>query len=123
MKTIPVILLGLAVCLTSCATPPAPGPALAKPAPKKGDISNEEAERPPFIGMTKAQALARYGDPKRNTLTDEGEQWVYILNFGEMMGRAFIPFNFKPTMVRTGVLIFGPDGKVKKFNWDTPTEE
>lgn len=23
--------------------------------------------------------------------------------------------------VRTGVLIFGPDGRVKKFNWDTET--
>lgn len=83
-----------------------------------GDISNPEAERPPFIGMTKAQALARYGEPKKHTITDEGESWVYVLNTGEMIGKAFIPFNFKPTIARTGVLVFGPNGKVKKFNWD-----
>lgn len=72
--------------------------------------------------MTKAQALARYGEPKKQTVTDQGEQWIYILNFGQVMGRAMIPFNFKPTMVRTGSLIFGPDSKVKRFTWDTPTE-
>jgi hypothetical protein len=41
---------------------------------------------------------------------------------GEVIGRAMIPFNFKPTQIRTSVLIFGPNGRVKKFNWDTPTE-
>lgn len=69
--------------------------------------------------MTKAQALARYGEPKKHTVTEEGEQWVYILNTGEIIGKAFIPFNFKPTIPRTGVLIFGGNGKVKKFVWDT----
>ncbi len=71
--------------------------------------------------MTKAQALARYGNPKKHTITEEGEQWVYLLNMGEVMGKAFIPFNFKPTMPRTGVLIFDAAGKVKKFNWDAET--
>jgi hypothetical protein len=51
----------------------------------------------------------------------EGENWIYVLNMGEVIGKAFIPCNFKPTMARTGVLIFGPDGRVKKFNWETPT--
>jgi hypothetical protein len=41
---------------------------------------------------------------------------------GEMIGKAFIPFNFKPTLARTGVLIFGPNGKVKKFVWDAETK-
>lgn len=118
---LPTITLAMIACLTSCATQ-SPVPATPATTAKKGDISNEEAEKQPFIGMTKAQALARYGDPKKHTITDEGEQWVYLLNFGEMMGRAMIPFNFKPTVPRTGVLTFGPDGKVKKFNWDTPTE-
>jgi hypothetical protein len=76
-----------------------------------GDISNPEAEKPPFVGMTKAEALARYGEPKKQTITVQGEQWIYILNFGEVLGKAFIPFNFKPTMVRTGTLIFGRTGK------------
>jgi hypothetical protein len=89
---------------------------------KVGDISNPEAETPPFVGMTKEQALARYGHPKKHTVTEEGEQWVYILNYGEVLGKAFIPFNFKPTPIRTGVLTFGADAKVKKFTWDTPTK-
>ena len=72
--------------------------------------------------MTKAQVLARYGEPKKHTLTEEGEQCVYILNLGEVIGKAFIPFNFKPTLVRTGVLIFSPVGKVRKFVWDADTK-
>ncbi len=101
---------------------PTATPKAKPPKQKIGDISNPEAETPPFIGMTKAQALARYGEPKKHTLTDEGEQWVYLLNFGEILGKAFIPFNFKGTVPRTGVLVFGPDGRVKKFTWDTPTK-
>src|SRR4051794_29712114 len=120
--TLSIVASVLVMGLTSCeTTPPAPAPT-SRPAAKVGDISNEEAEQPPFVGMTKAQALARYGEPKTRGVTDEGENWVYILNFGEAMGRAFIPFNFKPTPIRTGTLTFGADGKLKKFNWDVPTE-
>ena len=71
--------------------------------------------------MTKAQALARYGEPRKHSVTDEGENWIYVLNAGEVIGKAFIPFNFHTTPVRVGVLIFGVNGKVKKFRWDTPT--
>jgi hypothetical protein len=119
MKTVLIIAIGAGLLLPSALARPTPTP---KPRPRKpavGDISNPEAERPPFVGMTKAQALARYGKPKKHTVTDEGEQWVYLLNMGEMIGKAFIPFNFKPTIARTGVLIFGPDEKVKKFTWDS----
>lgn len=112
----------LSVCLTACQTA-APEPAKAASTHSQvGDISNPEAEQQPFIGMTKEQALARYGEPKKHTVTEEGESWIYLLNMGEVIGKAFIPFNFKPTMARTGVLIFGPDGRVKKFNWDVPAE-
>lgn len=114
-KSSSVIALLVSLALAGCATnPPAPA------GTRVGDISNPEAEARPFIGMTKSEALARYGQPKKQTVTDEGEQWVYVLNFGEVLGKAFIPFNFKPTPVRTGVLTFGPDGRVAKFNWDTP---
>ena len=90
--------------------------------PKSADeIREAEENKPPFIGMTKAQALARYGEPRRRTVSDEGEQWVYVLNFGEALGKAFIPYNFKPTEIRTGVLTFGNGNKVKKFTWDAPT--
>lgn len=108
--------------LAGCATTPAPSTAPPKKKSAVGDMSNPEADNPPFVGMTKAQALARYGEPKRRTLTSDGENWVYILNMGEVIGRAMIPFNFKPTQVRTSVLMFGPDGRVKKFNWDTATD-
>lgn len=120
MKT-PCIIIAVAL-LAGCATPPASTPPAKTKPGTVGDMSNPEAENPPFIGMTKAQALARYGEPKKRTLTDEGENWVYLLNLGEVFGKALIPFNFKPTQIRTSVLIFGPDGRVKKFNWDTPAE-
>lgn len=114
-----------AVFLTSCAAPPPQSAgvtgAAPAPTPRVGDISNEIAETPPHVGMTKAEALALYGESKKRTMSDEGENWIYVLNMGEVIGKAFIPFNFKPTLARTGVLIFGPDGRVKKFNWDAPT--
>jgi hypothetical protein len=99
---------------------PTPTPTPPKTPRKPAKI--DESDKPPFIGMTKAQAIARYGKPKKHTLTDEGEQWLYILNYGEVLGKAFIPFNFHHTPLRTGVLIFSPAGKVKKFNWDIPTD-
>ncbi len=119
MKTLNVIIAAALLTSGVANAKPTPTPRPRPGKPKTGDISNPEAEQPPFVGMTKAQALSRYGKPKKNTITDEGEQWVYILNMGEMIGKAFIPFNFKPTIARTGVLIFGPGGKVRKFTWDT----
>lgn len=121
MKTKIIITLALAACLTGCETTATQPTAQAKPA-AVGDISNEVAETPPFVGMTKAQALARYGEPKKHTVTPKGEQWTYLLNTGEVIGKAFIPFNFKPTLPRIGTLIFGPNGKVTEFTWDVPTE-
>jgi hypothetical protein len=122
MKIILVILAVMAIAASASAKPtPTPTPTRHPASGRVGDISNPEAEKPPFIGMTKAQALARYGQPKKHTLTEEGESWVYILNTGEIIGKAFIPFNFKPTLARTGVLIFGSNGKVKKFTWDKET--
>lgn len=113
-KLFPLI---IALAMAGCATP-----APSTPQSKQKTQAVDESEKPPFIGMSKAQVLARYGEPKKHTITDEGEQWVYLLNFGEVMGRALIPFNFSPTPIRTGVIVFGPDGRVKKFNWDTPTD-
>jgi hypothetical protein len=72
--------------------------------------------------MTKAQALAHYGKPKQKTSTEEGEQWTYILNFGEFIGKHMIPFFVSTQGLRVGVLTFGQDGRVKKFRWDTPED-
>lgn len=118
IKSLIIITIAL-LASTAVAQQPAHRARSRKSNENVGDISNPEAERPPFVGMTREQALARYGRPKKHTVTDEGEQWVYILNMGEVIGKAFIPFNFKATPVRTGVLIFGADGTVKKFKWDT----
>ena len=124
MKNYPALTLFLGVTLV-CAGCASEQPQTAAPGakPKTADeVREAEENKPPFIGMTKAQAIARYGDPKQQTVTDEGEQWTYLLNFGEVMGKALIPFNFKPTTIRTGTLTFGPDGKVKKFRWDTGSQ-
>jgi hypothetical protein len=95
-----------------------PTPAPRRPAAKKVD----ESDKPPFVGMTKSQALARYGDPNQKTSTEEGEQWKYILNLGQFIGKHMIPFFVSTQTLRTGVLIFGLDGRVKKFRWDTPED-
>jgi hypothetical protein len=109
------LMIALALAFAGCAT--------SQPStPQRRAAVVDESEKPPFIGMTKAQAIARYGHPKKQTVTDEGEQWTYVLNFGEFIGKHMIPFFFSTEQIRTGVLIFGPDGKVKKFIWDTPTE-
>jgi hypothetical protein len=120
MKARILFTLVFAIASPVFATSPTPTPTPKKPAhppSKKVDPS----EQPPFVGMTKAQALARYGEPKRHSVTDEGENWIYVLNAGEVIGKAFIPFNFHATPVRIGVLVFGANGKLKKFRWDTPT--
>jgi hypothetical protein len=118
MKTLTLYIMS--AMLLGCASPQAsstrPPVAARKSAPKK--IADED--KPPFIGMTKAEALARYGEPKKRTVSDEGEQWTYWLNFGEFMGKHMIPFFFSEEQIRIGVLIFGPDGRVTKFNWDAP---
>jgi hypothetical protein len=113
------VIIALLCGMSAISASPTPSP--TKP-PRKSEKKIDEPDKPPFIGMTKAQALSRYGQPKKRTITDEGEQWIYVLNYGEVIGKAFIPFNFHATPVRTGVLIFGPNGKVKKFHWDAPTD-
>jgi len=73
--------------------------------------------------MTKDQVLSRCGEPEKKTLTDEGEQWLYVLNMGEFIDKHTIPFFYSDMQVRTATIIFGSDGRVKKFSWDTPTNQ
>jgi len=73
----------LSVLASPTPTPNKSAPPHKKPPAKKVNESN----KPPFIGMTKAEALARYGKPKQKTSTEEGEQWSYWLNFGEYLGK------------------------------------
>ncbi len=101
-----IVLAGLVICSSSLAEPP-------KSAGNRRSAKQDESAKPPFVGMTRQQALARYGEPKTRSITDKGEVWVYLLNYGEVVGKAFIPFNFKVTPVRTGALTFGSNGKVR----------
>lgn len=106
-----------ALCLMGCADQPKAG---ANQSTQKVRAIDEN-EKPPFIGMTKAEVIARYGQPKKKTMTDEGENWVYILNMGEFIGKHMIPFFYSETQLRTALFVFGPDGRLKRFNWDKPT--
>ena len=92
------------------------------PAPRRPPHTKkvDESDKQPFVGMTKTQAQARYGKPNHKTSTPDGEQWTYILNMGQSIGKHMIPFFVSTQTLRTGVLTFGPDSSVKTFTWDPP---
>ena len=73
-------------------------------------------EIPPHYGMNRDEVFRLYGEPNRKYFDDLGETWVYYLNAGEIVGKSFIPF-YVPPRLRTGVLTFGPDGRVAHFRW------
>ena len=113
------LLLVMAAMVSASPTPtPAGKSQPRRPSAKKVD----ESDKAPFIGMTKAQVLARYGNPNNKTSTEQGETWVYILNMGQFIGKHMIPFFFSTQTLRTGSLAFGQDGRVKTFRWDTPED-
>ncbi len=75
----------------------------------------------PVIGMTKARAETYYGVPfTRGTIENGGERWYYRLKFNEVYGRALVPFYFDSANVRWGSIDFGPDGRVRGFDWRAP---
>lgn len=118
------LLLSTVVLLSACASE-TPSQSQSHPtttATSKHHEEEDESDKPPFVGMTKAQALARYGEPKRQTTSDQGEQWIYIRGLGTAMAKAAIPFYFGGRDIKTGVLTFGPDGKVVRYQWDTKTD-
>ena len=75
-------------------------------------------EIPPRHGMTRSEVLAQYGQPRQRFAEENGETWVYLLNGGEIVSKSLIPF-YIPPRPRTGVLTFGPDGRVVRFRWQT----
>ncbi len=60
---------------------------------------------PPYTGMTKATAAARYGQPKTKTATPEGEVWKYSAG------------GFAGLGAKTRTLTFNSRGKVKEYEW------
>jgi len=61
--------------------------------------------------MTKAQAQARYGEPKKRTVTDEGEQWTYIFEHGRVHRETHDPVLFQRTTAPLRCSDFGPNVK------------
>lgn len=87
------------------------------------DMTISPSKKPPFLGMTKAQALARYGEPWHHAAVPQGEQWFYHLKFAEVYGRAFVPFWYSSENVNLGVITFGPKGTVTRYAWNHPEVE
>ena len=88
------------------------------------EMSISPPKKPPFLGMTKAQALARYGEPWHHSAGPQGgEQWFYHLKFSEVYGRAFVPFWYSSENVNLGVITFGPKGTVTRYHWNRPGVE
>lgn len=88
---------------------------------KKNDDDDDDhnMNKPPHVGMTKAQVRAAYGDPLSREVTDDGEMWIYRLNLGDAMVAGLNPFDFGGhSRLRAGRITFGTNGRVKKFNWD-----
>ena len=74
----------------------------------------------PVIGMTKARAAAYYGEPFTKGIIENGERWYYRLKFNEVYGRALVPFYYDSPNVRWGSIDFGPEGRVRAFDWRAP---
>ena len=81
------------------------------------DSSTSYSRKPPHRGMTMAQVSAYYGQPYRRIGSGEEEQWVYRLKFAEVYGKAWVPFEFDSDNVTLGTITFGPDGKVRRYDW------
>ena len=79
-------------------------------------------EIPPHDGMTRDEVFHMYGPPDRKYVDDMGETWVYYLNAGEIAGKSLIPL-YIPPRLRTGVLTFGPDGRVVRYRWEPDSHQ
>jgi hypothetical protein len=93
-------------------------PAKSEKTQNNGDEDKKDSTKPPFIGMTKAQARHYYGEPDSIGHRNGEELWTYVLNRAESFGKSFIPFDFK-NHLRYRLLTFKGD-KVTKFQWDPP---
>ena len=109
---------GVSLALRQAGAAPA-GHVLGKK--QDGDSDKKDSTKPPFKGMTKAQAKKEYGEPDSVGHRDGEELWTYVLNRGESYGKSFIPFA-PVTKLRYRLLTF-KDGKVVRFRWDAPKED
>jgi len=119
LLVLPLLALPLTTWTPRC-TSAAPPPATFSDKAKSDD-DRKDSTKPPFKGMTKAQALHYYGEPDSVGHRDGEELWTYVLNRGESYGKSFIPFYFK-NKLRYRLLTF-KDRKVLRFHWDPPGSE
>lgn len=113
MKGALTIILTLA--LASCASPRRG--AAPRPEQSRAD-DGHRYEKAPLAGMTRTQAWARYGKPRKRVQTEEGERWYYILNASEVARKTLNPLVLAPPHYRTGILVFGANDKLKRFAWE-----
>ena len=88
---------------------------------QKEDGDKKDSTKPPFQGMTKAQARQAYGEPDSVGHRDGEELWTYVLNRGENYAKSLIPFG-PSSKLRYRLLTF-KDGKVVDFHWDAPNKD
>lgn len=113
---VPLIYAAIVV-LAGCASQPS---SVDHPSYHKRDL-DDDRERPPRMGMTKAEVLDRYGDPFIVRADDQGrEEWRYVFrNFDPMSLIPFYgPIHESLRTRRRGVIVFGPGGRVVDFHWN-----
>ncbi len=114
MKLKHIALPAVALLLAGCAGDDTTTTTTATRRPARyADRDSEPIEQEPRIGMSKGQIRQMYGEPESVNHSGRGEVWSYYFN----RGGAFIPYNFgyRP---RTGVFIFGENGRLKDYNWN-----
>ena len=75
-------------------------------------------KKPPFKGMTKAQAFTRYGEPFHQGHVDGRDVWYYHLKFDEVYGREFVPFAVSSDNVTLGEIAFDRNDRVAHYVWN-----
>ena len=84
------------------------------------NLSASRSKPPPHVGMTREEAHKLYGEPFQRAAVANGERWWYRLKYNEVYGRAWVPFMTNSDNVRLGNVEFGPNGRVRAFDWQRP---
>ena len=116
-------LLPLILTVTAQVSPAAPAALNPLPLrrPESGAGSQKDFTKPPFKGMTTAQARHFYGEPDSVGHRGGEELWTYVLNCGKIYDKSFTVFNLYNKM-RYRLLTFC-NGLITTFRWDPPEKD